>query len=341
MGTYAVELYHLLKPQYPDIRIIYVGALEDDLDIYEKIEYLTRKKALLLRPLTIRRNYRRLGRDKNYSHYLFHYAGTDFSILKQRPGIITIHDLIQDKLLVRSNLSLVNFMNAIERYRKYLVTKFNFKKALKIVTLSKTTHDDVLSQLGADSVLINQWVDDTRFRKESMEKAKETLNLDPDMSYVLSVGNDRKNKRLDLIKAIADSLPPHVKLLKIGTSINSSASINVGKVDDEKYPLYFNSSICYIHMSDNEGLGIPLLEALGSELPVICRDIQINREILQDSGIYVTEHETVTETIKEINVIREIGLTDDFKDRIRLRKVSLSASSAAEKYVKLYEETKK
>ncbi|MGP6239877.1 glycosyltransferase [Cuniculiplasma sp. SKW4] len=338
MGTYAVSLYRLLKSKYPEVKLIYVGAVEDNLDIYEKIEYLRRNHRFLLRPLTIRKNYRKLVKDGNYGGYLFHYAGTDFSILKKRRGVITIHDLIKDKVFIRANLSPVNFVSALERYRKYLVTKLHYRKALKIITLSQTTQNDVYEKLGVKSVIINQWVDEVRFHKGSVEEGKKSLNLDNDVSYVLAVGNDRKNKRLDLLEGIADSLPPGIKLLKIGSPLKSKGSINVGKVDSTKYPLYFNASICYIHVSDNEGLGIPLLEALGSELPVICRNIPINREILGDAGIYVSEERIIDDAIKEIVSISLNGVSDSLREKIYIRRKSLSKSSASNKYVNLYRE---
>ena len=341
VGIYAVELYQLFKSKLPELKLIYVGAVEDDLNIYEKIDYLCRENRLLLRPTTIKKNYKKLINDDRYKDYLFHYAGTDFFALKKRPGIITIHDLIRDKVFTSANLSIKNFLNALERYRKYIVTKSNFNHAYKIVTISRTTYDDVLSKLGVDSVVISQWINFKRFNKRDSIKAKEKLNLDPNLSYVLSVGNNRKNKRLDLIRKIADSLPNTIKMLKIGAPIVSNGCINLENVSDDSYPFYFNASICYLHISDNEGLGIPLLEALGSELPVVCRKIPINVEILKDAGIYVPEEDIIGSTIKAIINLKENQVRDDIIEAIRTRRNALSPTGAIEKYLNLYKDTER
>ena len=46
------------------------------------------------------------------------------------------------------------------------------------------------------------------------------------------------------------------------------------------------NAFCYVFPSIDEGFGIPLIEAMRSQLPIICSDIEIFKEIGNDSVIY-------------------------------------------------------
>ncbi len=339
MGIYAVELYRLLKPKNPDVRLIYVGALEDDLDIYEKLSYLRKTNRLLFRPSVIRSNYNMIIKDKKYDDYLFHYTGTDFFALKRRPGIITIHDLIQDKIFIKSNLSILKFLNALERYRKFRKTIKLAKRAKKIVSMSKVVQEEIKERTGLDSLLINRWIVEDKFKVRDKDSCKNILNLNTNFKYFLSVGNNRGNKRTDLIKVLSDSLPQNCKMLKIGYPIESVNCINLGKVEDKLYPLYFNACDGYVHMSDNEGLGLPLLEALGSEIPVICRDLKINREILGNCILPIQEKEIQSNLKSIVSNLDSKDFRESLKEEIRKRREIYNPQLALISYVRLYTET--
>ena len=48
----------------------------------------------------------------------------------------------------------------------------------------------------------------------------------------------------------------------------------------------YSESIVYVFPSIDEGFGIPLIEAMKSDVPVICSDIEIFKEIGRDSVLY-------------------------------------------------------
>ncbi|SIM61331.1 glycosyltransferase [Cuniculiplasma divulgatum] len=336
VGIYAVELYQLLKPKLPELKLIYVGAVEDDLNLYEKIDYLRREYRLLLRPTTIKKNYKKLINDDRYKDYLFHYVGTDFFALKKRPGIITIHDLIHDKVFTSANLSIKNLLNAFERFRKYRSTIILSKKATRIICMSQVVKKQIEEKTGLNSILINRWIVNDYFTKRDKRDTRNKLGLEEDYLYFLSVGNNRQNKRTDLIKIFSDLLPSKCKMIKIGHPINSVNCINMGKVDDEDYPLYFNASDAYVHLSDNEGLGLPLLEALGSDLPVICRNLDINREILGDCAIIIEEKNLREEVIDIVNKISSKDFVSLIQKEIQIRKELFNPNNSMELYIKLY-----
>ena len=49
---------------------------------------------------------------------------------------------------------------------------------------------------------------------------------------------------------------------------------------------YYNNAFVYVFPSIDEGFGIPLIEAMRANVPVICSDIEIFKEIGDDSVIF-------------------------------------------------------
>ena len=205
------------------------------------------------------------------------------------------------------------------------------------MTISSSTQRDVSNKIKVDSTPINHWIVKDRFKKKNREYCCKILNLDPKKKYFLSVGNNRANKRTDLIKIFSDSLPVGYSLLKIGHPINSNNCINLGMVDDDHYPLYYSVALAYIHFSDNEGLGIPLLESLGCELPVICRKTPINKEILGDSAIYVSEEEVGKSTAELIEKLESEAFMIETLPLIKARKDIFDPLKISQKYIEAYE----
>lgn len=66
-----------------------------------------------------------------------------------------------------------------------------------------------------------------------------------------------------------------------------------GYVDENKKYDYFSNARALIFLSDNEGFGIPLLEAAINKIPVLCSDIPIFHEVLNENyAIYVNNKDT-------------------------------------------------
>ena len=61
-----------------------------------------------------------------------------------------------------------------------------------------------------------------------------------------------------------------------------------GYITDEQKRSYFSDAKAFVFLSDNEGFGIPLLEAAVNGIPVLCSDIPVFHEVLnEDLAIYV------------------------------------------------------
>jgi len=338
IGKYALELFELLKPHIHDLKLIYAGAVDDDFPNQEKLEYMKRTRHYLDRPILIKINYKKLLKDQNLSDYLFHYVGTEYCGLKKRRGIITVHDVIRDKWWEDSKLNLFKILNGLERMRKLRDMLKLSKYSLLNISISKKTQNEFKKLTGMDSVLIHHWISNDKFRRRNRMECLKKLRLSADYKYILSVGNDRPNKRTDLIEKFVDSLPQEFRLIKIGAPIKSLKSLNIAYVNDDVYPLYFNVSDAYLHLSDDEGFGLPLIEALGSDTPVICRNTEINNEILGDVSIKISETDISYQTIDVISKLDDPSFYKELLKGTHERKSLFEAPKSSEMYLNAYKE---
>lgn len=336
VGLYAMELFNLMNLHIDNIRLIYTGSVEDNFPNQEKIPYFKKTRHYINRPIIIRYNYNKLFKDNSYKDYLFHYVGTDFFGLKSRPGIMTVHDVMRDRILSIANLNPLNALGEIERIRKYYSTLIAAKTALNIISISEKTRNDLKQLTGVDSKVIYHWIVNKKFEKRDKLQVLDLLRLDKNYKYILAVGNNRPNKRLDLIKQFSDNLPKNYKLIKLGSPVISNKVINVGKVSDNMYPFYFNVSEAYLHMSDDEGFGRPLIEALGSEIPVICRKTQINYEILGNATIAVDSDEIGSKIGSILEKLEDTVLWNKQIEMIKIRKRLFQQYDIAQEYLKFY-----
>ena len=118
-------------------------------------------------------------------------------------------------------------------------------------------------------------------------------------NYVLSVSSMNPNKNL---KSLIDSFNiinkshPNLKLVLIGGKTSSieklkklTANSNIiftGYINDEELKVLYKNAKLYAFPSIYEGFGIPIIDAQLFEIPVLCSDIPVFREVAQNSVEY-------------------------------------------------------
>ncbi|MEM3290594.1 MAG: glycosyltransferase [Candidatus Micrarchaeaceae archaeon] len=339
IGTYAHMLYYLIK-DYCDVKFIYLGAHNDNSSIYENLKYVKYAKNPYLIPKIVKYNYRMFKKDIKFKDYIKHYLGAFYPTdLIDEKTIITVHDLIKDNYFLSLKFGIRELATSFIRNRSVKNFKNVLNKKPFIIAISNNTADAILKiNKNSKITVIYHWIDKNKFKFRDKSQSKEILGLNENINYLLSVGSSRPNKRLDLIKSFADYLPINWKLIKIGASINSKNVLNYKNIDDEKYPLFFNASEAYLHMSDDEGLGIPLLEALGSGIPIIARKSKINSEVLGDYAIYLEQDNKKYFQENMNNILSTIKILQFKKDELDKLFKKYDLNNAREKYLNFYKQ---
>ena len=59
-----------------------------------------------------------------------------------------------------------------------------------------------------------------------------------------------------------------------------------GYIKKKQAIYYYNNAFTYVFPSIDEGFGIPLIEAMKMSVPIICSDIEVFKELANDSVLY-------------------------------------------------------
>jgi len=186
-------------------------------------------------------------------------------------------------------------------WRKYFIKliKLGVSNNCELVTTSK------YSKNGLKNIFNNK----ISYIYQSSERVFYTDKINRTKDYILHVGTFEKRKDLlTLVKAFKlfkDNINSNLKLVLAGSknfngnkqvyreikryiSKNNLISFVImpGYINKKQAIYYFNNAFTYVFPSIDEGFGIPLIEAMRAQIPVICSDIEIFKEIGNNSLIY-------------------------------------------------------
>ena len=232
---------------------------------------------------------------------LLHFSYYNKSLIKflDIPYILTVYDLIHEK--IKSN------QNEFEKEKL-------LNRAKHIIRISKETQKDLIKIYKINKEKISVIYLGVENKKFKISKKK--------YRYILFVGNRTRYKNFDnLVKAFSGSkyLVKNFKIICFGGGKflkheiqnfeNLSIKDNLNHVDgnDEKLFKFYKNASLYITLSNYEGFGLTLLEAMKMKCPVLCSDIPVFREIYKNSCKFVNP--------KNINNIRK-GMENILKSNI-------------------------
>ena len=202
---------------------------------------------------------------------LFHspFYSSSFFKLRKKIYILTVHDLmyrIVPHFFTPNRL--VNFLSVL--YYDLLI-KRSLKNSNWVITVSKTTQNDLLKCFGTISTVFPEGINKLPISKKSSILEKYNIQNN---NFFLYVGNSRPHKNLQfLINAFLESKTER-KLIICGTNqkfiLDSPRILTLGYVlEEDLYQLYINSS-AFVFPSLYEGFGLPVLEALDLGTKVFC-----------------------------------------------------------------------
>lgn len=125
-------------------------------------------------------------------------------------------------------------------------------------------------------------------------------------NYILAVSSLNPSKNFRLILETAKISPEFNFVIAGGTNSNifkeqgleiTSNVKFIGYVNDEELVALYKYASCFVYPSIYEGFGIPPLEAMYFNCPVIVSDIEVFKEIYMDSVLYCD--------INDNNILRE------------------------------------
>ncbi|NTU47135.1 glycosyltransferase family 4 protein [Candidatus Roizmanbacteria bacterium] len=231
------------------------------------------------------------------------------------PLVVTIHDLsyiyFPHEFLQRDLYKLTNW------------TKKSVEKAAKIIAVSKTTKKDMMKQYGLKdeqvAVIYNGF--EKNAPKQPIDHALLKHYELTEKQYIFYVGTLQPRKNITtLIKAFAKfrATHPETKLVLTGKKgwlydqiFQEAASeglqnsvVFTGYLGDEELVTLYKHAFCFVLPSLYEGFGIPILEAMAQDCPVLTSFTSSLPEIGGEACLYFDPKSDI-DLLDKLNLLSE------------------------------------
>lgn len=263
--------------------------------------------------------------------------GNTSGLIKKCPQILVIHDLLFKRK---------QWINRFMRWQRELYVPKSIKNADKIIAISKFTADDILAYYPYAKEKMSVVYNYMNFDKFGKEKA---VGQDYD-SFFLAVSTSAvfKNQKT-ILKAFQQYYEEggEKKLVLLGIlSPNSIAGktledlpkdlreriIIKSRITNSELGGLYKSASCFISASLFEGLGMPVVEAMSYDCPVLLSDTEVHREVSLNKGEYFNPYDEKELASKMMNM--NFGKRSYSKEI----KQKFSQENTSAKYVELFNE---
>lgn len=210
-------------------------------------------------------------------------------------------------------------------------------------TIDKSDHLIAVSQNAKDEIVRHYGVDPDRISIVSPALDHEVFYPRPTSEidavsrryaitkpYILYTGTLEPRKNIGGLLDAYTSLPPQVRasycLVLAGgrgwldheiraqlESLRHLDIITTGYVPDEELPALYSGASVFVYPSFYEGFGMPPLEAMACNTPVIVADNSSLPEVVGDAGILVDAHDTASLAHHLEKVLGDPALADDLR----------------------------
>jgi glycosyltransferase involved in cell wall biosynthesis len=215
---------------------------------------------------------------------VFHSPWIDGALLRPPcPQIVTLHDVVP-----------------LKRRSEYLRTGIRFRlrylaveRATRVIVPTATVAAEVVEHLGLAPeriVVISEAPAPALHERGAEEVAavRERYNLPED--YLLWVGGLQTPDPRKRVAALAKA-PRELPLVLVGATNPWAHELPdvtlTGRVSDDELAAIYSGARALVFPSDDEGFGLPTVEALACGTPVVATDLPVLREVLGDRATFV------------------------------------------------------
>lgn len=253
---------------------------------------------------------------------LMHFPHFNVPIFYFKPFVVTIHDLILKRFSTRRASTLSPVLYWLKNIAYQVVINSAVKRAKKIIAVSNYTKQDILKYFKVDPEKIQVIYEGApRIKPKRLRGSK-------NKPYLLYVGNAYPHKNLERLilahKKLVEDENMDLRLVLVGEidyfykRLKNIALDSVVFTDfvsnQELADLYQNASL-YVFPSLCEGFGLPPLEAMAHNLPVVCSKASCLPEVLGQAVLYF-EPEDVDDIA---NSIRKVLTDEELKQKLVLQ----------------------
>ena len=271
------------------------------------------------------------------------------------PSVISILDV--------SYLHFPKLFKKKDLYQLKLWGRYSIHKAKKIITISKSSKNDIIKEYGVDSKKVavvypgikkGLTMNDKRLTVNDLKKK---FGIEKD--YILFVGTLQPRKNIErLIEAFSRlktkdlGLKTDLELVIVGKKgwmyeeiLEAPRKYGIEdkvlfleNVTDEELPVFYKNALCFVLPSLYEGFGLPILEAMKYGCPVVTSNVSSLPEAGGDAAVYF-DPQNVQDIAEKINkVISDEKLRDEMIKKGYEQIKKFSWEKAAKETLKVLEE---
>jgi len=295
-----------------------------------------------------------LAENADIIHFFYNWS---FPFHKKLPCILTVHDVIP-----------FTFREAMGLYRNLFLYKPGIRLACRlndiIATVSEFSKQDIAKKVGVPLEKIRVIPNGLREPnpKDPLLEAELKSKFKINANFVLNVGGIHERKNIvQLVHAFAglanqndypgkllitgsvSGAPYQEKMKKIcDAAVRETGMANrivfTGYISEMELDSLFRMADVLIYPSLYEGFGIPLLEAMKLELPVITSSTTAMPEVAGGAAYLADPNNTKEMTSAMSDLLQNKKLQEEMKAKGRERARAYTWQYVSEKYLALYEE---
>ena len=215
---------------------------------------------------------------------LFHAPWIDGALLRPPvPQVVTLHDVVP-----------------LKRRSEYLRTGIRFRmrylavaRSARIIVPTAVVAAEVSDHVGIDPariVVIHEAPAAAMYERDREEIAAARVSYGLPAEYLVWVGGLQTPDPRKRIAALART-PRELPLVLVGATRpwahELPGVILTGHVSDDELAAIYSGARALVFPSDDEGFGLPTVEALACGTPVVTSDIPVLREVLGERATFV------------------------------------------------------
>jgi glycosyltransferase involved in cell wall biosynthesis len=232
-------------------------------------------------------------------------------------------------------------------------TIYALKRAKKIITISQFTKNEITDvfavEAGKIEVILNGFNQPMICRRGSIDPGHACLSkYGVEKPFLLYVGRlEKKKNTLALIEAFAQAIKknPDIKedLVLIGKASYGYDDINFaihdndlegrviipGWVEEADLSCFYRAATAFVFPSKHEGFGIPVLESMACDTPVLASDIPPLREVAGEAAVFFDPDSVDSMSNAIVTMIRDEELRKKLRRLGRSRILSFSWDKCA------------
>lgn len=226
---------------------------------------------------------------------------------------------------------------------QWMFTPKALKRVDRIIAISEFTKKETVRLAGVDESVIDVVhlaADRSKYYPLDRKECKRRFGFDTKEKHILVVASNLESKRMDLTQKVFDEVRKQrkdVKLIKAGYAevLSGDDIVNTGWVPESEMPILYNSADVFLHTSEYEGFGLPILEAMSCGVPVVVSNKASIPEVVGSYGnmVDLDANDVIEQFVNKILSCIDMGTDEKAIEQSK----NFSWQKTAEETIKVYE----